>query len=136
MPVAKIYVHEDSFTNERLEKIGLAVQAALEETLQIPADDYFRMFHVLPKERFVHTPGFLGLIYSKEFILLEVTFIVSRPPEVRLALLRCLNEKIVEAVGISPDDLVITIYEIAGENISFGRGQAQRAHISSGTTNH
>jgi len=135
VPVAKIYVHEDSFTNERLEKIGFAVQAALEETLKIPVDDYFRIFHVLPKGRFVHTPAFLGLTYSKEFILLEVTFIVSRPRDVRLALLRCLNEKVVKAVGTSPDDLLINIYEIAGENISFGRGLAQRAHISSGTTN-
>jgi hypothetical protein len=36
------------------------------------------------------------------------------------------------AVGISPDDLLINIYEIPGENISFGRGLAQRAHISAG----
>jgi NAD(P)-dependent dehydrogenase (short-subunit alcohol dehydrogenase family) len=31
---------------------------------------------------------------------------------------------------ISPDDLLITLYETPGENISFGRGLAQRAHIS------
>lgn len=132
MPVAKIYVHEGAFTDERLEKIGAAVQAALEEVLNVPAEDYYRVFHVLPKGRFVHTPGFLGLTYSNEFILLEVTFIVSRPKEIRLALLQAFNEKVVAAVGISPDDLLINIYEIPGENISFGRGLAQRAHISAG----
>ena len=36
----------------------------------------------------------------------------------------------VAAAGISPDDLLITLYEVPGENISFGRGLAQRAHIS------
>ena len=33
----------------------------------------------------------------------------------------------------APDDLLITLYEVAGENISFGRGLAQRAHISDKT---
>ena len=37
---------------------------------------------------------------------------------------------VVAAAGISPDDLLITLYETPGENISFGRGLAQRAHIS------
>jgi hypothetical protein len=63
-------------------------------------------------------------------ILLELTFITGRPKETRLALLRSLNEKVVAAAGISPDDLVVMVYEIAGENASFGRGLAQRAHIA------
>ena len=37
---------------------------------------------------------------------------------------------IVATAGISPDDLLITLYEVPGENISFGRGLAQRAHVS------
>jgi hypothetical protein len=36
----------------------------------------------------------------------------------------------VAAAGISPDDLMIAFYEVPGDNISFGRGLAQRAHIS------
>jgi len=62
-------------------------------------------------------------------ILLELTFITGRPKETRLAL-KSLNEKIVAAVNISPADLVILLYEIAGENASFGSGLAQRAHIA------
>jgi hypothetical protein len=132
MPVAKIHVHEGAFTAERLGKLGLAVQAALEETLNIPAEDYYRIYHILPDDQFVHTPAFLGCTYSREFILLELTFMVSRPKEVRLSLLQALNSRIVEAIGISPDDLVVLLYEVAGENISFGRGLAQRAHIAAG----
>jgi hypothetical protein len=41
-----------------------------------------------------------------------------------------LNDGVVAAAEISPDDLMITLYEVPGENISFGRGPAQRAHIS------
>ncbi len=130
MPVAKIHVHEGAFTDERLEKVGLAVQAALEEILKVPPEDYYRIYHVLPKGRFVHTPAFVGCSYSNELILLELTFLVSRPKEIRLALLQALNRRIVEAAGIREDDLVVLIYETAGENISFGKGLAQRAHVA------
>jgi hypothetical protein len=78
----------------------------------------------------VHTPSFLGLHYSDDLILLELTFIAGRSKETRLALLKELNERVVAATGISPDDLVVHLYELPGENISFGRGLAQRAHIS------
>jgi hypothetical protein len=30
--------------------------------------------------------------------------------------------------GVSPDDLMITLYEALGENFSFGRGDAQHAN--------
>ena len=60
MPVAKIYVHEGAFTDERLEKIGAAVQAALEEVLNVPAEDYYRVFHVLPKGALFTRPAFSG----------------------------------------------------------------------------
>jgi Tautomerase enzyme len=63
-------------------------------------------------------------------ILLELTFITGRPKETRLALQKSLNEKIVAAVKISPADLVVLLYEVAGENVSFGSGLAQRAHIA------
>jgi len=98
--------------------------------LKIPADDFFQIIHELPRNRFLHTPSFLGLKYSDDLILLELTFISGRPKETRLALLKELNERIVAGTGISPDDLLINLCEIAGENASFGRGLAQRAFIS------
>jgi Tautomerase enzyme len=54
-------------------------------------------------------------------------FIQGRPKETRLALLKDLNTRIATAAGVSPDDIMITLYEVPGENISFGRGEAQRA---------
>jgi hypothetical protein len=37
---------------------------------------------------------------------------------------------VVATSGISPGDPIIALYEIPGENISFGKNLAQRAHIS------
>ena len=91
------------------------------------------MIHVLPRNRFLHSPSFLGMRYSDDLILLEVAFISGRPKETRLTLLKELNAQIVARAGISPDDLLIQLSEVPGENFSFGQGLAQRAFVSAGT---
>jgi hypothetical protein len=57
----------------------------------------------------------------------DVTFIQGRSKETRLALLKDINAR-VAAADVSPDDMLITLYEVPGENISFGQGEAQRAN--------
>ena len=130
MPVAKIHLLEGQYSEARLDKVSNAIQEALVGALGIPPEDFFQLIHVLPRNQFRHTPAFLALTYSADLILLEITFISGRAKERKVQLLKMLNDNIVAAAGISPDDLVVTLYETPGENISFGRGLAQRAHIS------
>src|ERR1700736_5648414 len=111
MPTVKIHVAEGEYDEHRLVQVCNAVPCALETLLKIPPEDYFRIIHVLPPNRFIHTPSFLGLRYSDAFILLEVTFIAGRPKETRAALLKEINERVVAAADISPDDLNILLYE-------------------------
>ena len=130
MPLAKIHVAEGRYDEARLARLGQAIQDALEEVLDIPPEDCLRIYNVLPRGRFVHSPGFLGLTYSEDLVLVEITFIAGRSGQDRLDLLKALNERVVAAIGISPDDFAVMMYETAGENVSFGRGEAQRAHIA------
>jgi hypothetical protein len=130
MPLAKIHVLEGRYDEARLGKVSSAVQDGLISALGIPSEDFFQIIHVLPPRQFRHTASFLGLNYSDDLIVLEITFISGRPKEKRLGLLKALNDAVVSAAGISPDDLLITLYETPDENISFGRGLAQRAHVA------
>jgi hypothetical protein len=130
MPLAKIHVLEGRYDERRLGNVSKAVQEALISILKIPRDDFFQIIYELPRDRFLHTPSFLGMKYSDDFIVLEIAFISGRPKETRLALLKELNARIVAGAGISPDDLMIELFESPGENFSFGRGLAQRASIS------
>src|SRR5712671_2871071 len=107
MPIAKIQVLEGQYDEARLGKVSTAVQNGLMSVLGIPPDDFFQIIHILPRSRFLHAPSFLGLKYSDDLILLEVTFISGRPKEKRLALLKAFNEGVVAAAGISADDLMI-----------------------------
>ena len=130
MPLAKLHVLEGQYDEVRLGKVSSAVQNGLISALGIPPEDFFQIIHVLSKSQFRHAPSFLGLKYSDDLIVLEITFISGRPKEKRLSLLKALNDAMVSAAAISPDDLLITLYETPGENISFGRGLAQRASVA------
>ena len=130
MPLAKIHVLEGRYDERRLNNVSKAVQEALINILKIPPDDFFQIIHVLARNRFLHTPSFVGMKYSDDFIVLELTFISGRPKETRLALLKELNARIVAGAAISPDDLMIQLSEGPGENFSFGQGLAQRAFVS------
>src|SRR5215471_16226265 len=128
MPLAKIHVVEGRYDEARITKISGAVQAALMNTLRVPAEDFYQLIFEMPKGRFLHTPAFVGMHYTDDLIVLDLTFIQGRSKEIRLALLKDINSRVTAAAGISPDDLMITFYEVPGENISFGQGEAQRAN--------
>jgi phenylpyruvate tautomerase PptA (4-oxalocrotonate tautomerase family) len=128
MPLAKIHVLEGRYDEARLAKISGAVQAALMNTLGVPSEDFYQLIFELPKKRFLHTPAFVGMHYTDDLVILDISFIQGRPKETRLALLKDINTRVVAAAGISPDDIMILLYELPGENISFGKGEAQRAN--------
>jgi phenylpyruvate tautomerase PptA (4-oxalocrotonate tautomerase family) len=118
MPLAKIHVVEGRYDEARIAIVSAAIQAALMNTLRVPPEDFSQLIFELPKSRFLHTPSFVGMRYTDDLIILNVSFIQGRPTW--LALTRAFAA----AAGMSPDDMVITLYKVPGENISFGQGRA------------
>jgi phenylpyruvate tautomerase PptA (4-oxalocrotonate tautomerase family) len=127
MPLAKIHVIEGRYDETRIAKVSGAIQAALINTLRVPPEDFYQLIFEFPKTRCLHTPSFVGMHYTDDLIMLDVTIIQGRPKETRLALLKDINTRVAEAASVSPDDMMVIIYEVAGENASFGQGEAQRA---------
>jgi hypothetical protein len=128
MPLAKIYLVEGRYDEARIGKVSGAIQAALMNTLGVPADDFYQLIFEMTKGRFLHTPSFVGLHYTDDLVVLDITLIHGRSKETRLALLKDINTRVAAAADVSPDDIMILLYELPGENISFGRGEAQRAY--------
>ena len=128
MPLAKIHVLEGQYDRDGLNKVSAAIQSALMKTLGVPPEDFCQLIFEFPRARFRHASSFVGMHYSDDLIILEVTLIEGRPPETRLALLKDINARVAAETKISPDDLMITIYEAPGVNFSLGRGEAQRAN--------
>ena len=65
--------------------------------------------------------------YTDDLIILDLTFIQGRPKETRLALLKDINTRVAAAAAVSPDDILISLYELRARISRFGQGEAQRA---------
>jgi hypothetical protein len=67
MPIVRIHVLDGRYDERRLGNVSRAVQDALESILKIPSDDFYQVIHELPRNRFLHTPSFVGMKYSQQF---------------------------------------------------------------------
>jgi hypothetical protein len=52
MPLAKIHVSEGRYDDARIAKVSGAIQAALMNTLRVPAEDFYQLIFELPEEPF------------------------------------------------------------------------------------
>ena len=112
MPLVKLHVASGVYDQARLDKISNAVHGALVEILKVPQNDYFVVISEMPDGHFYHPPTFLGHTYTKEFMVLEITFGVGRPVDTHEILLKELNQRIVSEANVSPDDMFILLYYI------------------------
>jgi hypothetical protein len=105
-----------------------AIQGALMNTLRVPPEDFYQLIFEFPGKRFLHKPSFVGMHYTDNLIILDLTFIEGRSKETRLALLKDANARVAAAAGVSPDDLMITLYEAPDEKflVRPGRGAARQ----------
>src|ERR1700692_1880177 len=104
MPLAKIHVLEGRYDETRIAKVSGAIQAALMNTLRVPPENFYQLIFEFPKKRFLHTPSFVGMHYSDDLIILDLTFIEGRSKETRLALFKDVNTRVAAAAHVSPDD--------------------------------
>ena len=121
MPLAKIHVLEGRYDQNRMAKVSAAIQAALMNTLRVPAEDFYQLIFELPKSRFLHTPSFVGMHYTDGLIILDLTFIQGRSKETRLALLKDTNTRVAAAAAVSPDDILISLYELRARISRLGK---------------
>jgi len=121
MPLAKIHVLEGRYDQNRMAKVSAAIHAALMNTLRVPAEDFYQLIFELPKSRFLHTPSFVGMHYNRRSDHSRSTFIQGRSKETRLALLKDTNTRVAAAAAVSPDDILISLYELRARISRLGK---------------
>jgi phenylpyruvate tautomerase PptA (4-oxalocrotonate tautomerase family) len=107
--------------------IGSAIQAALVNTLNVPEADRYQLFTEFDDGNFQHTDAYIGMDYSAQLLMVEITFLEGRDDEMKKALLAQMNKNLVDAGLVRPEDVFVMITEVGLANVSFGRGLAQRA---------
>ena len=110
MTQIKIYARESWLPASR-GQMSAAIQAAVVEALDYPADKWVHRFFPMSANDFVW-----GFDRSERYTIIEISLFAGRTVAAKKALLRLLFRNLHSAVGLDPHDVEITIFETPKEN--------------------
>ena len=112
--------------------IASSIQSALVSTLEVRDADRDQLFNEYDVENIRHTCSYLGMTYSDQLLIVEITLLEGRDDQVKKSLLVEISHNLVAADVVGADDVFVMIAEIGRANVSFGRGaRAQRPRLRS-----
>jgi 4-oxalocrotonate tautomerase len=124
MPMVRIDVYQSTPPAQRA-AIANAVYEAMREAIGTPEGDRFIAVTAHSPEELLVDPGFMGMRRTERFILVQIFFLKGRTLEQKQALYARIAERLCEAAGIAPDDVMIVLTENSNSDWSMGKGQAQ-----------
>lgn len=127
MPLVRIVLPKGKSPEYR-KAVSAGVQQALVETFDVPKDDLFQVITEHgPGTEIVHAPRYLGIAYSDDLTLIQLTVSDTRTLEQKKKLFRRIADHLAESPGLRREDIFINLVETKKENWSFGMGEAQYA---------
>lgn len=94
-------------------KLSEVIHTCVVDALQYPADKRFHRFFLLESSDFYYPPD-----RSNRYTILEISIFEGRSIDTKKQLIRLLFDR-VQPLGISPQDLEITIFETPKHNWGF-----------------
>jgi phenylpyruvate tautomerase PptA (4-oxalocrotonate tautomerase family) len=129
MPLVKVNLLKGRSAEEK-DSIAASIQTALVSTLDVSDANRYQLFNEYDAESFLHTSGYLGLTYTDQLLIIEITIREGDDDDHKKSLLAEINRNLVAAGVVAEDDVFVLITEIGDANVSFGKGLAQRATTS------
>jgi 4-oxalocrotonate tautomerase len=108
--------------------ISRGVHDAMVSTFDVPDGDHFQVISEhAPGTGIVHAPSYLGIEYSDELVIIQITCNDTRTIDRNKALFAAIADNLAEKPGLRRQDIVVSLVEGKKENWSFGNGVAQYA---------
>ena len=126
MPFTQIQLKKGKsaeFRSTLMEQIYLAMV----ETISIPEDDRFATITELETGNFNNSGNYVGIERSDDVVFIQITLNKGRDVEKKKALYAEIAKRLSADPGIRPEDIVISLVEVAMEDWSLGNGVAQYA---------
>ena len=103
------------------------VYLAMRETIAIPEDDRFATLTELEDGNFNNSGNYAGIERSDDVVFIQITLNAGRTVEKKKALYAEIAKRLSNDPGVRPEDIVISLVEVAMEDWSLGNGIAQYA---------
>jgi phenylpyruvate tautomerase PptA (4-oxalocrotonate tautomerase family) len=123
MPLVRIDLPQ-SIDADRAQEIGEAINKAMMDVINVPKGDKFQVITRHPPEGRNVTSEYLGIQYSNNVALIQITLNQGRTVELKKAFYRRVANDLAE-LGLRKQDVVINLVEVPKENWSFGNGEMQ-----------
>jgi 4-oxalocrotonate tautomerase len=130
MPLARIDISKDA-PPERIKVVSEAIYGAMVEIANVPLHDKFQVVTrhaadeiIYPKE------GYLGLTYTDDLILIQITWVAGRSTEVKKKFYKRIADEIHQRAQVRKEDVWIQLIDSAREDWSFGNGEMRKCAIS------
>jgi 4-oxalocrotonate tautomerase len=125
MPLARIDISRDA-TPELVRIVSDAVYKAMVDVANVPVHDKFQVINRhAPDEIIYPEEGYLGVNYTRNLIIIQVTWVSGRSTEVKKKFFRQIANEIHERGGIRLEDVWISLVDTSREDWSFGNGEMQ-----------
>ena len=127
MPFVKIDINKDA-PAERVRIVSQAVYGAMIEIANVPVNDKFLIVTRHSADEIIYPDeGYLGVRYSPDLIIIQVTWVGGRSTEVKMQFYRRIADEIHEKAGVRKEDVWINLVDDGREDWSFGDGEMQYA---------
>ena len=127
MPLARIDLSKDA-PPERVRVVNEAIYHAMVEVANVPVHDKFQVVtRHAPDEIIYPEEGYLGLNYTRDLIIIQVTWVSGRSVDVKKKFFRRIADEIHEKAHVRKEDIWISLVDTNREDWSFGDGEMQYA---------
>ena len=103
------------------------IYEVMRETFDVPEDDRFMTIVEHDGTTFSFGRTYLGIDRSDDLLIIQITANNTRTVEEKKALYARMVRRLAASPGVRPQDVFVSIVEVAKENWSFGNGLAQYA---------
>jgi len=103
------------------------VYLAMREAIGIPENDRFAIITELDIDNFNNSGDYAGIERSDNVVFIQITINAGRTVEKKKALYAAIAKRLKENPGVRPEDVVISLLDVAKEDWSLGNGIAQYA---------
>lgn len=126
MPLTRIDIPAGRPPEFKAELLDI-VYETLNGVMNVPDGDRFQVLTEHPPGNLEISPDYLGVERSPQAFLIQITLNEGRSVELKKAFFAALATALDERLGVRPQDVNVSLVEVAKENWSFGNGVAQYA---------
>jgi 4-oxalocrotonate tautomerase len=127
MPLVRIDLSK-SAPAERIRIASEAVYKAMIEVANVPVQDKFQVVTRHESDEIIYPQeGYLGMRYSPDLIIIQVTWVAGRSVDVKKRFFRSIADEIHERAKMRKEDIWISLVDSSREDWSFGNGEMQYA---------